>query len=118
MCPFQQGTAIGSVVAVVLQRVGDGLGHNGVRREVHHRVNIVFLEDPIEQRCVTGVANDQLAGGDSGLKTGSQIIEGDYVLTGVAQLLNNVTPYITGTAGDKDALVCHVQKSRLFRAEM
>jgi len=47
------------VVAVILERIGNRLGHDRVRREMQHGVDVVLVEHASHELAVTGVADHQ-----------------------------------------------------------
>jgi len=48
LCGLQQDAAVGRVVPVVLQRIGDRLRDDRVRGKVHHRVKAAIGQDFVE----------------------------------------------------------------------
>ncbi len=49
------------IVAVVLERLRHGLRHHGVRGEMHHRVDLVFRQQPRNQSEIADIADDEIA---------------------------------------------------------
>ena len=49
-------------------------------------------EQPIEQRRITGVTDDEFAGRDASRKPGGQVVERDDVFAVVAELPHDVLP--------------------------
>ena len=44
-------------------------------REMHDRIDVVLFEQAIQQGCVTGIADNELARRNGSFETGRQIIE-------------------------------------------
>ncbi len=118
MCTFEQGAAIGRVIAVILERVGDRLRNHRMCCKMHDRVDIVLTEYAIQQGCVTRIANNQPACSNRSLETRRQVVQNHDVFACGAKLLNDVATYITCSACNQDTFVCHTNKSRCFRAKM
>ena len=93
------------VVAVVLERQRHGLGHDGVRGEVHDRIDLVLRQQPRHQRMIADIADDEFAGGDRLPEALAEIVEDDDLLAGLAQLPHHVAADVAGAAGDQDRCV-------------
>ena len=104
---LEQSSARTRVVAVVLERIRDGFGHDRVRGEVHHRIDVVGGEDLVEHFRVAGVADDEVAVEDGLAKPGRQIIEHDNSLTGLAELAHDVRADVASSSGDQNCLAGH-----------
>jgi hypothetical protein len=56
---FEQVARAAGVVAIVFERVGDRFRHNGMSGEMHHRLDVVFLEYSPHQRTIADIADHQ-----------------------------------------------------------
>ncbi len=92
------------VVAVVLERVAHGLRHDGVRGEVHDRIDAVLGQHPRDQRTVAGVADDEFTVRDCLGEARAQVVERHHALPGLAELANDMTPDVAGAARDENAV--------------
>ena len=104
---LEQRSAGAGVVAVVFQRVGDGLGHDGVRREVHDGVDVEAREQLRQHGRVAGVADHELAVQHRLAEARRQVVEHDDVLAGLAELANDVRADVAGSPGDQNCFVRH-----------
>ena len=76
-------------------------------REVHDRIDLVVGEEAVEQFCIAGVADDQLAGFDGLLESGTEVVQRDYRFASLTELAHDVAADISGPASDKYLLVIH-----------
>lgn len=102
---FQQVAGGAGVVAVVLERVGDRLRHDGVGGEVHHRVDVVGLQGLGHQVPVGHVALHEGAMQHRLPKAGGEVVQHHHPLAGLRQHERHVAANITGAAGDQDPFV-------------
>ncbi len=75
--------------------------------EVHHRAGAVLVDEPLEQRAVGHVADDQRRVAHRLPEPGAQVVEHHDALAAVAQLQHDVTADVAGAAGDQDGLGAH-----------
>ena len=73
--------------------------------EVHHRVYLVLRQQPGHQRIVPHVSDHQFTRRNRLPEAPAQVIQDDDALTGLAELADDMTADITGTAGDQYASV-------------
>jgi hypothetical protein len=111
---LQQVARRAGVVAVVLERILAGLRHDGVRGEVHDRVDVVLREDARHEVAITGVADDELAVRHRLAKAGGQVVERHDALAGRAELAHDVAADVAGAAGDENS-VCHAWSPRVLQ---
>ena len=104
---FEQRAARARIVAIVLERIGHGFGHDRVRCEVHDGIDVVLAEQSLEQALVAGVADDQLARCDRCLEARRKVVERNHVLARGAQLAHDVAADIPGAARDEYLSVFH-----------
>ena len=104
---FQQVTRSGSVVTVVLQRVRDGFRHDGMCREMHDGVHLVFAQHAGHQRAVRGVADHEFAVGHRTAKPGRKVVQNHDAFAGFTELTDHVAADITGTAGHENGVFVH-----------
>jgi hypothetical protein len=101
---LQEAAGRAGIVAVVLQRIGDGLGNDGVRCEVHHRIDAALAQQAADELAIAGVADHQLAVHDCRPEAGGKVVEHDYCLITLAELANDMAADIPGAAGYEN---CH-----------
>jgi len=107
LCSLEQCAARARVIAVVLQRIGDGFRHDRVGGEVHDRINGVLGKDAIQESRIAGLADDQFTGSDGPPEAGTQIIEDDDVFARSAELPHDMAADVTGPTRDQYAFVFH-----------
>ena len=105
---LEQRAARARVVSIVLERIRNGLGHDRVRGEVHHGVDIVGGEDLVEHLRVAGIADDEVAVQHGLAEAGRQVVEHDDPLTGLAELAHDVRADVAGSSGDQNCLASHM----------
>ena len=103
----EQNSAGSSVVAIVFERVGNGLWHDRMRREMHYRVNVVLRKKALQQVSVSGVTEHKFTAGNRGLETGAEVVQCDYRLIRLTELADHVAADVTGTAGNEYLFVLH-----------
>src|ERR1700722_16864267 len=99
---LQQGPRGAGVVPVILERQSDRFGHDGMRREMHDRIDLVLRQELRHQRLVAYLAHHQLAGGHRLAKALAEIVGPAHAPPRLAQLPNDMTADIAGSAGDED----------------
>ena len=104
---LEQVAGVAGVVAVVLQRIGDRLGHDGVGREVHDGVHIVLGEQTADQFPIARVAHHQGPVGDRLAEALDQVVEHDDPLAALPKLFHHVAADVAGAAGDQYRSVAH-----------
>ena len=104
---LQQRTGVGGIVQVVLQRVRHRLRDDGMGGKMHHGIDVVRGEQPVEQGGIAGVADDQLAVQHRGFETGAQVVQCDHTFAGFAELAYDMAADVTGTAGNQDVCFTH-----------
>jgi hypothetical protein len=104
---FQQRPAVGGVVSIVLERISDRFRYDRLRCEMHDRIDIVIDEQVLEQRCVTGVADDEFARGYGLRKTGGEVVQREHRFSGLTELPDDMAADVTGAAGHEYCLVSH-----------
>jgi hypothetical protein len=67
---------------------------------MHHRIDLMLHEQARDQRVISGVADDQLTCRDGLPKAFNEVIEDNNAFAGFAQLSDDMTPNVAGTAGD------------------
>ena len=88
------------VVAVVLQRLAHRLGHDGVGREMHHRIDAVLLEQPQHRVAVADLADDERRIEHRLAKTPRQIVQDDDPFAAGSQLQDRVAADVACASGD------------------
>jgi hypothetical protein len=71
-------------------------------REVHDCRDVVLAQDAIHEFAITGVADDQSAVQHGRAESGRQVIENDDFFALLAELTNDVTTDVAGTAGNQN----------------
>ena len=104
---LEERAARAGIIAIVFERVGNGLGHDGVGREMHDGVDREALEQGLEAATVAGMTDDEFTMEYRALKPGREIIQDDDVLAGLAQLSDDVTADVTRTPGDENCFMGH-----------
>ena len=101
---LEQAAGGAGVVAVVLERVRDRLRHDGVRGEVHYRLDAVLRQHAIDQRAISGIAHHQRRVQHGAAISGAEIIEHDHALVALGELAHDVAANIAGAPGDEHGL--------------
>ena len=99
---LQQVARGAGVVAVVLERIGDGLWNDCVGREVHDRRDVVVAQEATDELTISGVSDDQRAVQYGRAESGRQIVQNHDVFAALAELTNDMTTDIPGTAGNQN----------------
>ena len=99
--PDQVGARNG-IVAVVVQRPGDGVGYRGAAGEVHHGLDAVFADDTGRRRRAADIAlHERRVGRNRRAVACGEIVEHDHRVAGIAQRERHVAAHITGASGDQ-----------------
>ena len=99
---FEQVARGASVVAVVLERVGDGFRHDDVRGEVQHAFDLARAQQHRDHVAVGRVADHEVAVQHGRAEAGREVVEHDDVLAALTELANHVAADVAGAAGDED----------------
>ncbi len=99
---FQEVQGISGVVAVVLQWVGNRLGHHNIGRKMQNRFKPVTGKQILHCRFIGQISNHQFASSYRPAVACGEVIEHHDVVTGLAQLANHMTANIPGSAGNED----------------
>ena len=95
------------VVAVVLERIADRFGHDRVRGEVQHRVDLVLGQHTCDGFAIARIADDQWRAKHRAAIAGREIVEHDDAVAALAKLTDDVAADVTGATGDQDRWGCH-----------
>jgi hypothetical protein len=74
---------------------------------MHHRIDLVFHQEPRHQIVVTHIADNQIACSDGLAKTFGEIVDNDDLLARLTQLPHYMAADVTGTAGDQNCIFRH-----------
>ena len=99
---LEERARVRRVVAVVLERIADRLGHLDVRGEVQDGIDLVLREHARDERGIAGVALDERAVQHGAAKTGRKVVERDQLFAALAELARDVAADVAGAAGDED----------------
>src|SRR5579885_2292500 len=106
---LQEGPRGAGVVAVVLEGLSHGLGHDGEGRKVHDRIDAVLAQHLEHRLPVAHLAYDE-GRIEHGLAEASrQVIQHDHALSAPAKLEHHVAADVAGAAGHEDAGLFHAQ---------
>jgi len=100
---FYQAAALGAVVVIIFERIGDRFRHDDRTGKMHDRADIFRLDDPREQSAVLDIAcmkGNTLRHRPA--KAGGQIVDHRYRPACIAQRKHRVAANIAGPAGDQD----------------
>src|ERR1700682_266887 len=102
---FQQSERVNRVVTKIFFRRLHGFAGFDECREVHDRIDTVFLKNAIQHSSVSGVRNDELCSGGNGLLAAMRkIVADDNVAALSEELRSNYAAYVPGSSGDKNAI--------------
>ena len=105
----QQGHRALHVVAVVFQRVGHALTHQGEGGEIDHAVDLVFRKDLMQERPVPQITHIELPRALDGLPvSGAQIVRYDHIIAPLDQQSHHVAADIAGAAGHQNGFHMHI----------
>ncbi len=105
---LQQVARRAGVVPVVLQRVGNRLGHDRMRGKVQHGLHLVLAQHFEHLVAVPHVAYHQRCIQHCLPEAGAQIVEHYHRLTASTQLQDDVAADVAGAAGNQDRGPIHV----------
>src|SRR5688572_13096772 len=98
---FEQRAGGAGIVAVVLERIRHGLGHDDRGGEMDDGVHLVVRQHLVDQRAISDIAHDQWHTTYSAAETRREIVENDYALTARDQLQYSVASDVSSAAGDQ-----------------
>jgi hypothetical protein len=103
----EQVTRRARIVAVVLQRIANGFGHDRMRGEMHDRIDRVLAQNVGDQRSIRDIADHELRATNGLPKACREIIEYDDGLAALGELHDGVAADVAGAARDEDRFASH-----------
>jgi hypothetical protein len=98
---FERAQRADDVVAVVPDRIADGVGHREPRREMHHCAGAALPNRPPDGVHIGDVTHDERRAKRRFAVAGRKIVVDDRVIPGGPQRLDRVTADVAGAPGDE-----------------
>jgi hypothetical protein len=112
---LQQRERRGEIVAVVFERIDDGLAYIGKSGKVQHGLGLVLSEQSLNERGISHFALNQSHSiqRQCPAMAKNQIVEHDDALVLVEQVKNSVRADVAGSAGDEKGSLGHCVRTTI-----